>query len=129
MTAWERTTRIFKWFLLNGTWYFLGTLGAVAGVAWAWNIFAFCTWLLFSIVGFIASMVLLSHFIEKPIVIKYETAMPVWIDMTTDAMMGIICAATGHWFYGTLIFLHIISYNYILAAVKPKPEYPGATAS
>lgn len=129
MTAWTRVKKIAAWLLLNGFWYLMGTLGTIAGIGWAFNVFAFMTWILFLVTTFILFGVWAGHAIGKPIKVETDPAFPHWVDCITDGAMALVLAAFGHWFYATMTIAHIVGYMIFLKDVRPSPEYPGSTTT
>ncbi len=105
------------WIVGNGFWYGMAALG-MAGIGWAWNIFAFLTWLVFIIV----SLVWYGMTKKFPDVTMPPRTVPGWLDVIFDAILTIALAATGHWFYAALVVIHIYEYQHIFDLVKKEQE-------
>ena len=119
MSAWERTKKIARWSLLNGIWYAMGMLGAVAGLGWAWNVFVFITVVLVLAYGLVLGCMFIAASVYKPIKLKYDLAFPIWVDAVTDSIMMLVVAAFGHWFVAFLVLVQLLTYALLIHGIKP----------
>lgn len=116
--------RFLQWSVYNTFWYLMGALGAIVGIGWAFNIFAFLTWLCFFVV------ILLSWYKSfcKRTGTAYEglgsLPIPMWLDFSFDLVFALMLAATGHWFYAAMVIVNEVIFIDILKENKPAPTVP-----
>jgi|SRR5271165_192004 len=117
---WNRAGRALGWATYNGIWYLLAALGAVAGIGWAFNIFAFLTW------ASLAVALLLTWYKgqckrhNEPYTVA-SMPVPMWLDFVCDMALAIMLAATGHWFYAAMVIFNEVMF---VDAVKSTPVPP-----
>lgn len=123
MSAQGRAKSLILHVVINGFWYLTGILGTFYGMAWAFNIFAFMSCVIFSAGGFIAAGMLAATALGKPIFALPTPPLPIWLDLLLDGIIALVAVAFGHWFIGALILVQIIFYDFIFSpTTKPKQQ-------
>ena len=112
MTTLERITRVITWLINNSITWALAISGLVLKVSWALRVWVFLLWL--SIFMFTLMNIHKTNCKEKHLEYKdLKLAVPAWIDVTLDVLMGCLMAAFGHWFYAALVVVQMLLGNSI----------------
>lgn len=113
MSVLKRVYRVGFWLLTNGITYLLLALGLMTGFGWAWNLYAFLSWL----AVFIYGIQCLAK--ARP---EFDRSVPAILDIIIDFGAAAACAAFGHWFYAILKLVEIVEYQHFYSKKEePKP--------
>jgi len=110
---------VVEWVVLDALWWMTAILGTFYHhQGWFW-VFAFLTWVLFIMWGFI-SLIKFGAALTKADFPVENRAVPARVAASSDLGIACVMAFTGHFFYATLVILQMLFEQFYFAKEEVK---------